>query len=266
MRWCAVTQRPLLPEIDQSLSHTYPKQCLLTVSPSISLAVHLLLSSPFLCSPFLCSPISAVQFLQSIPLQSISLQFILIATPCPGAMDEYQHSEPRYEAHPAAQINGQLAKINEKARLLRTIGMTRGDRALLSHDRLNFIWGEHATSKGASTTTWRKDRARRIYTEVQNANDHLFLSVILSITPTECAQGSFDDVVESLVRLENYEPYHLSLNPRTKTFFESVAAEQGFSRSRGYLSFMQTLFLQSLCAESSTHNVTLTLNRRRTQA
>ena len=179
-------------------------------------------------------------------------------------MDEYQHSEGRSEAHSDAQINGQLAKINEKARLLRTSGLTRGDRALLCRDRLNFIWGDHTTGKGASTTTWRKDRARRIYTEIQNANDHLFLSVILSITPTECAQSSFDEVVELLIRLENYGPYHLSLNPTAKTFFESVAAEQGLSSSRGYLSFMQALFPQSLCTESFTNNITLTLDRRRT--
>lgn len=161
-----------------------------------------------------------------------------------------------------------LAKIDEKAKQLKTNGMTRGDQELLKANRLNLVWGEpieKPDGQAASATDWRKGRARRAYTEVQDANHHLFLAVILAIPPTECAKKSFDSVLEHLIRLGNYEPYQLNLSPAAKLFFESTAAEQGFSGSRCFLSFMQALFPQSLWHSSLTSNIILTLTRRGTQ-
>jgi len=157
-----------------------------------------------------------------------------------------------------AEINRFLIKIDEKVNQLKMNGMMRGDQALLKNSRLNFIWGEPIEEPGGQNATkWRKARARRAYTDIQDANNHVFLAVVLVIPPTECAKTSFDIVVEYLTRLENYEPYRLNLRPAAKKFFESTAAEQGFTSSRGYLSFMQALFPQST-NPSFTYDIILT--------
>ncbi|OBT57889.1 hypothetical protein VE04_02109 [Pseudogymnoascus sp. 24MN13] len=145
-----------------------------------------------------------------------------------------------------AQINKFLTKIDEKSKQLRINDMTRVDQELLKNRRLDLIWGdlivEKADSQDAQLRTWRKSRARRVYREIQDTSDHLFLAFVLAIPPTECVKKSFDNVMEYLIRLESYEPYRLNLNPAAKSFFESTAAEKGFSRCPYYLSFMQALF------------------------
>ena len=146
-----------------------------------------------------------------------------------------------------AQINKFLTKIDEKSKQLKANDMNRGDQHVLKNHRLSLIWGEpigKADGEDASATSWRKGRARRAYAEIQDADDHLFLAFVLAIPPTECAKTSFENVLEYLIRLENYKPYRLNLSPAAKKFFESTAAEQGFTSNRRYLSFMQALFPQ----------------------
>jgi len=146
-----------------------------------------------------------------------------------------------------AQINKFLTKIDEKSLQLKTTGTTRGDLEILKNSRLNLIWGEpneQSDRQDVSATTWRRNRARRVYLEVQAVDNHLFLAFALVIPPTVCAKTSFNDVMEHLTRLESYESYRLNLSPAIKKIFESIAAEQGFTSSRHYLSFMQTLFPQ----------------------
>jgi len=147
-----------------------------------------------------------------------------------------------------AAIDKSLTKINEKVRQLKRDGITRGDQEILKNRRLSFTWGElneDSNIQTTSVTTWRQSRARRAYTAVQDASDHLFLAVVLVISPTECAKTSFEDILNYLIGLETYEPYHLDLSSAAKRFFESTAAEQGFSSNHRYLSFMQSLFPQS---------------------
>ncbi|OCL05494.1 hypothetical protein AOQ84DRAFT_271822, partial [Glonium stellatum] len=122
-----------------------------------------------------------------------------------------------------------LTKISAKVKQLKTDGMMRGDRDVLK-DRLKLIWGEPSETpedRSGSATKWRKARARRAYTELQDANEHLFLAVVLAISPTECAKTSFENVLEHFFRLGDYKPYQLNLSPADKRFFESTAAEQG---------------------------------------
>jgi len=141
-----------------------------------------------------------------------------------------------------SQIDEFLTKIVEKVKELNTNGVTRGDQEILNH-RLNFNWtNEKPDGKKGSATLWRNTRARHAYTEIQDANNHLFLAVILVISPTECSKTSFDNILNHLTSLENYEPYRLNLSPTAKRYIESTAAEQGFASSRRYLSFLQALF------------------------
>lgn len=154
-----------------------------------------------------------------------------------------------------AQINKFLAKIDEKFKQLKANDMTRGDQHVLKNHRLSLVWGEpieKADGEDASATLWRKARARRVYAEIQDADDHLFFTFVLAIPPTECAKTGFENVLDYLIRLENYKPYHLNLSPVTKRFLESTAAEQGFTGNRRYLSFMQALFPQSTKSPSFT--------------
>jgi hypothetical protein len=135
-----------------------------------------------------------------------------------------------------------LTKIFGKIKELNSNGVTRGDREILNH-RLNFSWtNDKPDGRKGTATFWRNTRARRAYTEIQDANNHLFLAVILVIPPTECSKTSFDNILNHLTSLENYEPYRLNLSSVAKRYFESTATEQGFASSRRYISFLQALF------------------------
>ncbi|OCK91629.1 uncharacterized protein K441DRAFT_574113, partial [Cenococcum geophilum 1.58] len=58
-----------------------------------------------------------------------------------------------------------------------------------------------------------------------DANNHVFLTVVLVIPPTEYTKISFDIIVEYLICLKNYKPYRLNLRPAAKKFFKLTAAE-----------------------------------------
>jgi hypothetical protein len=159
-------------------------------------------------------------------------------------MDQLISSEAgSVTTHSSNQKDEFLNKIFEKVKELNTNGVTRRDQDILNH-RLNFTWTneEPEGGKKGSATFWRNTRARRAYTQIQDANDHLFLAVILVIPPTDCSKTSFDIILNHLTSLENYGPFRLSLSPAAKRCFESTAAEQGFASSRRYLSFLQALF------------------------
>jgi hypothetical protein len=149
-----------------------------------------------------------------------------------------------------AEVNKYLIKINGKLKQLKTIELTKNDHNILEK-RLSSVWGEpeeadpHADDP-AKLKTWRHTRARQVYTEIQDANDHVFLAVILVIPPSESVKTNFQNVVSYLVGLGNYEPYRLNLSSAEKKFFESTSAEQGFTGSRHYLRFVGAVFPQGL--------------------
>jgi hypothetical protein len=78
-----------------------------------------------------------------------------------------------------AQANKFLSKIKEKSKQLRENGLTRDDQDLLKdHHRLEIIWGESTNQpdvEDSTATIWRKSRARRVYREIQDADNHLLL-------------------------------------------------------------------------------------------
>ncbi|KAF4228718.1 hypothetical protein CNMCM6805_001901 [Aspergillus fumigatiaffinis] len=135
-----------------------------------------------------------------------------------------------------------INKINEKIRLLKKGELNTEDRKVLKKGRLCFVWEESLGSSEVAVTTWRKSRARRSYKEIQEVSSHLFLAVLLVVTPTDCGKTSFESTLNYLTSLENYENYHYDLNPAAQKFFESTAAEQGFASNHHYLDFMQCLF------------------------
>jgi hypothetical protein len=136
-----------------------------------------------------------------------------------------------------------LAQINEKARKFQE-EIAYSDQKLLKI-RLQIAWKETEEVQSTNATAWRKSRAREMYTRIQDASDHLFLAAILIISPTDCSTKSINNIVDSLLQIKDYEPFHLKLSPAAKKFFETTAIEQGFSRARGYLKFIQALFPQS---------------------
>jgi hypothetical protein len=146
-----------------------------------------------------------------------------------------------------------LEKITETSERLRTNGLTRDDQELLKKNRrereisrLELIWCEELDSHDRTATVWRRSRARQLYREVQDLDEYLFLAFVLTISPTECIKKSFGVTVEYLGRLEDYEPYRLQLSQVDRGFFESTAADHGFSRSLRYLNFMNALFPPNL--------------------
>jgi len=148
-----------------------------------------------------------------------------------------------------AETNKFLIKINEKSEQLRTNGLTRDDQELLKNNRrerelscLELIWCEELDSQDSTATIWQRSRARQLYREIQDADEHLFLAFVLAISPTEYIKKSFGNTMEYLGRLENYKPYRLKLSQAAKRFFESTAAGHGFASSNRYLNFMNALF------------------------
>lgn len=135
-----------------------------------------------------------------------------------------------------------INKINEKVRLLKKGDLNAEDRKVLKTGRLCFVWEESLGSCEVTVTTWRKSRARRSYREIQEVSSHLFLAVLLVITPTDCGKTSFEPTLNYLTSLKNYENYHYDLNSAAQKFIESTAAEQGFAGNHRYLDFMQSLF------------------------
>lgn len=144
-----------------------------------------------------------------------------------------------------AQIDIILRRINEGVRQLKMNNTSYEDREILK-TRLQITWGEVSETQSVpAATVWRKKRAREVYTEFQKMSEHLFLPAVLAITPTECTKKSIKKVLDHLLRIGNYEPFHLNLTPADKKFFETTAVEQGFSGDRGYLNFMEALFPRS---------------------
>jgi hypothetical protein len=152
-----------------------------------------------------------------------------------------------------------LTKINEKVQQLKTNGLLRSDLDILSQ-RLSLAWRE-PPQESVGSTAWRKTRASRVYTDIQNANNHLFLSAILVIPPSTCVTKSFDVVLSYLTSLEDYSPYGLNLNTATQKSLESMIAGQGFAAaSSGCLNFMQALFPQCETNPISPVTIVLTLH------
>jgi len=142
------------------------------------------------------------------------------------------------------QFDKILSKIVRKTSQLKTIGMLPNDRENLK-ERLGFAWSDAPNNKEATNvTTWRKKRARKSYTDIQDANNHLFLVVILATTPTECSTPIFKEVKESLISLKSYENYRVNVDFAEKHFFESTAAEQGFISHHRYINLINSLFPQ----------------------
>lgn len=141
----------------------------------------------------------------------------------------------------ATQIRSQIqVKVGE----LQQAGLTHKDQQTLNN-RLNFIWSD-GLKECRPTTAWRHKEARRIYREIQDADAHLFLAVVLVITPTECVKPFVKDTLTSLTELDDYELYHFNLDLSAKRFFDSVAAEQGFTSNHRFSSFIQSLFPRAL--------------------
>jgi hypothetical protein len=154
---------------------------------------------------------------------------------------------PNYLRSSDAQTDRVLSQINEKLMQLKN-GIGYGDRSVLK-TRLQITWGEANEDHSVpAATAWRKSRAREIYTEIGKASEHLFLPVILAITPTDCTKQSINNTLDHLLRIENYEPFHVNLGPAAKKFLETIAIEQGFSGNSGYLKFMRALFPQGWCS------------------
>jgi hypothetical protein len=136
-----------------------------------------------------------------------------------------------------------MAKIVRKTSQLKKDGMTLDDRKNLK-ERLAFTWRDAPDNKAKDVTAWRKKTARQAYADIQDASNHLFLIVILTITPTECSKPGFKEVKQSLLSLKSYEDYRVNMDFEEKHFFESIAAERSFISNYRYLNFMTTLFPQ----------------------
>lgn len=134
-----------------------------------------------------------------------------------------------------------LDKINEQTEKLIATGLTQSNWKTLKN-RLGIVWSEENLTQLKKANVWRKAHARHRYRLIQEANAHLFLVVVLAISPTECTEKSSKEIVERLCCLDDYEKYRFHLEPTDEALFESVAEELGVSESKAYKNFMQVMF------------------------
>lgn len=158
-------------------------------------------------------------------------------------MDPLIPSQTPATLHLDTEVRRIMGKIVRKTNQLKRTGMLPNDREHLK-ERLRFAWTDPNSKKTTSVTAWRKKKARKAYTDLQDANNHLFLVVILAVTPTECAIPAFKEVKESLICSKSYENYQLNVDFAEKHFFESMAAEQSFNNNHQYINFINSLFPQ----------------------
>ena len=102
----------------------------------------------------------------------------------------------------------------------------------------HFISFHYALSKAAFemssdldtlTTPSSSERVDKLLTKIRQRSEQLQTN---GMTLADRDKASFNNVIDSFTRLESYEPYRLNLGPAAKKFFESTAAEQGFTGSR----------------------------------
>lgn len=141
----------------------------------------------------------------------------------------------------APDLETALNKIQGTISQLQQLGLTRAHTQVLK-DRFAFLWVQDSTESRNSATRWRRERARRNYTDIQNSSQELFLAVVLTIPPTECAKTTFDSVLEYFIRLHSYDFCRLTLGARDKTILESVAVEKGLTNNLSYQKLMRALF------------------------
>jgi hypothetical protein len=135
-----------------------------------------------------------------------------------------------------------IRKIFAKTTQLQSSGLHKEDRDIIKGNRLNIVWLEHIGESVPSQTRWRQARARDNFREIREVSSHLFLAVVLTISPSVCFSSVFRPVISYLVGLEDYEEFRFSLGLKEKELFESVAAEQGYAGSALYLRFMREIF------------------------
>lgn len=140
-----------------------------------------------------------------------------------------------------------IQKIFAKTAQLKSRGLTEEDQDIIKGNRLKFIWLEATGESVPDSTKWRHFRARKHYREVQNVSSHLFLAVVLTISPNVCYTSEFKRVVSYLVGLVDYEECKFSLGFQVKELLESSAAEQGYAGSLLYLEFMRETFPEPEC-------------------
>lgn len=99
------------------------------------------------------------------------------------------------------------------------LGRELGHKQLhMLSQRLKFIFGP-MVSKKSPPTLWRLRRSRDAYQAIHDIDAHLFLALVLSVSPTECGTTKFEAVIDHLRNLSNYDAFHFSLK---KSTFEAL--------------------------------------------
>lgn len=136
-----------------------------------------------------------------------------------------------------------LKKVEPKAQVL-SAELSPKDIQILT-TRLTFLWGPVQPNANEvarnEVTKWRHGRSRQVYEEVQDIDNHLFLAVVLSVNPTECAQRKFQPVVNHLRNLRHYEGYHFTPKESTTKALQALADNHHIANNSRYRRLMEGL-------------------------
>lgn len=206
--------------------------------------VHLL--GPFQ-SVVLCHPlwVIIIPVLPPFPFHSTSFHFIpfhSISFQFPSQL----HTPPSSTQPPGTMVSDSyttqvLRKVESKSRQLGE-ELSLRDLEVLK-DRITFLWGTFPSKGGggSNTTKWRHLRSRRIYEQIQDMDDHLFLAVLLSVNGSESAQTKFEAVVDLLRKLGQYQPYHFTLNKSTSDALHALSEAPGIASNSRYQRLLMAL-------------------------
>ncbi|KAJ5144484.1 hypothetical protein N7526_001992 [Penicillium atrosanguineum] len=132
-------------------------------------------------------------------------------------------------------------KIVTKLAQLRTQGLTLDDQETIE-ERFTFLWKDFKAISNISSTKSRHSRARSTYKRIQDASSHLFLAVILLVTPTNIIKSEVQVVLNKWINLDTYDECRFQLGVAAKRFLQTTAAELGFAGETLYIAFMQSMF------------------------
>jgi hypothetical protein len=129
-----------------------------------------------------------------------------------------------------------LSQIASSVNILGTELSPNEIQVILS--RLRFIWGSTPTT---GTTKWRHKKSREAYDMILDLDCHLFLSVVLSINPTQIRQTSFRPVLAHLRQLGQYDTYNFTPTESTKTALQTLAEHDAIATNGRYRHLVEVL-------------------------
>ncbi|KAF2006192.1 hypothetical protein P154DRAFT_570262 [Amniculicola lignicola CBS 123094] len=144
-------------------------------------------------------------------------------------------------------------------------GLTKQDKKNLT-TRFAFLWLERP-GESKKSSKWRINLVRDTFRNVLDKSAHLFVILLLLLSPTACGQRVFiDGTIMPLLKSESYDSCSFSLGLRDKEFLVETAEDKGFLQESEFIAVMHALFPEGWSHEVEHTDVSSAGNRTITYA